>query len=304
MRTLLALAIAVGVPAAASALPPAPLETGRAATLVQNRFLPGFLGGGDRKQQEPNGAARIEQLEAQVRMLTGQVEQLTFSVRRLEQMMQQQGVPQQQGALAGPGAPPRPLGTLPAPSGATASNGSATPGGTPPAGADAGGLPGVGGPIDLSVLNNGAPGGATAGNDGTVTASAPSAPPTSNSALANVRQLQSSGRYAMAADEARAVLAANPDGEVAGEARYILGEVLLAQGDYRAAANQFLENYTSDPNNSRAPQSLLQLGRALNQLGEREAACSSLDELFGAYPGVDGELRAAAERERKAANCA
>ena len=81
-------------------------------------------------------------------------------------------------------------------------------------------------------------------------------------------------------------------------------EALLAQGDYRAAANQFLENYTSDPNNARAPASLLQLGKALNGLGEREAACSSLDELFGAYPNVDGQIRAAAEREREVANCA
>ena len=56
--------------------------------------------------------------------------------------------------------------------------------------------------------------------------------------------------------------------------------MLLAQRDYRAAANQFLENYTADPNGARAPDSLLKLGTALNGLGEREAACSSLEEFF------------------------
>lgn len=310
MRTLLALAIVLGVPASASALPAVPLEAGPSAvTPVQNRFLPGFLGGGNnnnnnRGSEAAPADARILQLEEQVRMLTGQVEQLTFTVRRLEQAVQQ--MPggqqlQQQGAVSGPGAPPRSLGTLPA-------DGTATPGATTPgntaagntaAGNGSGNLPGLEGPIDLSVLNNGGGFGGTSPTVGSV----PSAP-ASTPALDSVRRLQDSGRYAMAADEARAVLAANPDSEVAGEARYLLGEALLAQGDYRAAANQFLENYTSDPNNARAPASLLQLGKALNGLGEREAACSSLDELFGAYPNVDGQIRAAAEREREVANCA
>lgn len=297
MRSLIAVLLVAAMPQVAAALPlPRTVADGAGIVVpVQNRFLPGFLGGGERKPEtDANANARLEQLEAQVRMLTGQVEQLTFSVRRMEQLIQQMQAGDQQGSLAGPGEPPRSLGSVPgAPSDPSRSTASAPSSEGQSAG-----------PIDLSVLNNGV--GTFGGTD--TTPSTPTAPstaaPPSDPALANVRQLQSSGRYAMAAQEARTVLEANPTGPVAGEARYMLGEALLAQGDYRGAANQFLENYTSEPNNPRAPQSLLQLGKALNGLGEREAACSSLEELFGAYPDIDGELRAAAERERQAANCA
>ncbi|MEM0907146.1 MAG: hypothetical protein AAGJ94_07270 [Pseudomonadota bacterium] len=274
---------------------------------VQNRFLPGFLGG--EKKDGADMALRIEQLEAQVRMLTGQVEQLTFTVRRLEAALGQTSgaaTPGRQGALTspeaqpGPGAPPRPLGTITTATppavgepGAVAST--APPVTTPPAS-------GQGGPIDLSALNQ------------NQTALPPvvsqpvqqqqaAVPAPAADALSKVRELQASGRYSMAENEARAVLTANPTGAAATEARFLLGEALLAQRDYRGAANMFLENYTADPTNARAPASLLRLGTALNGLGEREAACSSLEELFGAYPNIDAETRAAAERERAAANC-
>ncbi len=300
MRTLLTV-LFVTVSGAAFALPPVstPSAPSSGVEQVQNRFLPGFLSGGDKNAAPDNTQLRLDQLETQVRSLTGQVEQLTFSVRRLESALQSQSLPAtqpaqpspslgQQGSLSGTGAPPAPLGTT-----------AAAPPQTQPS-ADVGTGDGAfGGPIDLSVLNN--PG------SGLPTPAAPvqSTPPPANAgALDNARQLQQSGRFAMAADEARAVLAANPEGPVAGEARYLLGEALMAQGDYRTAANLFLENYTSDPNSAQAPSSLLKLGSALNGLGEKEAACSSLDELIGAYPNVDASLRAEAERERQAANCA
>ncbi|WMS43858.1 tetratricopeptide repeat protein [Acuticoccus sp. MNP-M23] len=294
MRTLLTV-LFVSVSGAALALPPVatPATVGSGVVEVQNRFLPGFLGGGDKNAAPDNTQLRLDQLETQVRSLTGQVEQLTFTIRRLESALQNQPAPAQrapgqQGSLSGTGAPPAPLGSS-APAPAPAQN-------TQSAGAAAGG------PIDLSALNR------SAAEFSTTPAPAASTPEPAASAqpgaLANARQLQQSGRFAMAADEARAVLAANPNGPVAGEARYLLGEALMAQGDFRTAANLFLENYTSDPNSEHAPSSLLKLGTALNGLGEKEAACSSLEELIGAYPNADAGLRAEAERERQAANCA
>jgi len=272
----------------ASAMPRHAADAAAAETALvpaQNRFLPGFLGGGNKDEQDA-ASVRLDQLEAQVRMLTGQVEELTFTVRRLEAALAR-ATGEEPGAAGrpGPGAPPRDLGTLPAPGGsetAAAPDATAAPQG----------------PIDLSVLNQG---GIRPQPDDTARIVET---PVTNDALASARELYESGRYSLAADEARAILDGGPAREVAGEARFLLGEALLAQGDYRSAANLFLENYTSDPNSARAPESLLRLGTALNGLGEREAACSSLEELFGAYPNVGPELRAAAERERQAANCA
>lgn len=300
MRIVLIAAL-VALTGPAFALPrwaPAPDVTVKA---VQNRFLPQIFG--KNEQNQPSGAdaeLRIQQLETQVRALTGQVEQLTFTVRRLQSLLEQggSGLPGQSGAarpgLTGGsqqgslGAPPSSLGQLPTQP-QQAQTSSASGGET------------YTGPVDLSALNgalNATP------PPSSTSAAVSNAAPASNSALDEVRNLQQSGRFAMAADAARVVLTDNPTGPIAGEARFLLGEALLAQQDYRGAANQFLETYTADPNGARAPESLLKLGTSLNGLGEREAACSSLEELFGAYPNVSGSLRARAEAERRAANCA
>jgi tol-pal system protein YbgF len=276
---LACLALLAAAPAAAFPRGDAPLESGVA--LVQDRLLPRLFGGGeDRRRAEADTQIRLDQLEAQVRSLTGQVEELTFTVRQLREQLAagQTGAPMQRGDVQpGPGAPPRDLGTLPANTAVAASN--------PPTG-----------PVDLSAINGGVVDPALTRGAGTTTVSA--------DPLSTVREFHQTGRYARAAEEARTVLASNPSGPVASEARFLLGDALLSQGDYREAANLFLENYTTDPNGSRAPESLLKLGTALNGLGEREAACSSLEELFGAYPNIDPAVRAAAERERQAANCA
>lgn len=271
--------LCLSAPLSAAPLGPvdAPAATG-GVTLVENRLLPRWLGGERQPQRvelpPDNTAVRLDQLETQVRNLTGQVEQLTFALRRLEAAMADGGPPR--GATPGAATLPR---TVEVP---TASRT------VPPVSS--------GGPVDLSALNRGTVPAQPVRTEPPV--------PADNDALSRVRSLYQTGRYAMAQQEAETVLSGNPSGPVAGEARFILGEALLAQGEYREAANQFLENYTSDPNGARAPASLLKLGTSLNGLGEREAACSSLEELFNVYPNVDGQLRADAERERQAANCA
>lgn len=254
--------------------------TGGGATLVQDRLIPGWLGGNRQQRVElpDNTATRIDQLETQVRNLTGQVEQLTFALRRLEAAMAD-GTPPPAGQ---PGLAPPPA-TL-------NDQRSSLPQERAPSG-----------PVDLSALNRGTPAPLQPAPAAPQTVAPAAAPPSDE--LTKVRSLYQSGRYAMAQQEAEALLAQNPSGAVAGEARFMLGEALLAQGQYRDAANLFLENYTSDPNGSRAPASLLRLGTSLNGLGEREAACSSLEELFTVYPNVDSQLRAQAEQERRAANC-
>ncbi|MBJ3776928.1 tetratricopeptide repeat protein [Acuticoccus mangrovi] len=281
----MALILAASSASAAVALPrlAAPADRHAAVVEVQQRFLPRLFGGDDQRQSnEADLALRVQQLEEQVRMLTGQVEELTFTLRRMERERPQAPDQHSDAGRPGPGAPPRSLGSLPA-SGATAPR------------------PGTGGPVDLSALNRNLDAAARAVDEPVPAAT--TATPAGNPALQEVRSLQGSGRYAMAAQQAREVLADNPTGPVAGEARFLLGEAMLAQGDYRNAASVFLENYTTDPNGAHAPASLLRLGSALNGLGEREAACSSLAEFFGAYPNAAEDLKAAARREQQAAHC-
>ena len=269
---------------------------------AQDRMFPRFFGGGQDERQRERAALtrRIERLEEQVRTLTGEVETLSFTVRRLERALDGQG------GLSSGMERPRVRRDDPA---AIDTDGDARDdrrgalGGAAPdqGGNTASNPPGAlarTGPIDLSAINRDSFDlGAEAEPE------TPEADPVTTPEIEEVRELQRSGRYAMAAREARKVLTDNPTGPVGHEARFLLGEALLEQGSYRDAANRFLENYTSDPSGIRAPQSLLNLAVALNRLGENQAACSSLSELLNAYPDADRAVRAAAERELEAAGC-
>ncbi len=293
IRFALALAVGLACASGAAAFPVvAPPPVDRDLVSVQDRFLPRIFGRGE--QQPPaNAAVRIDQLEAEVRRLTGEMEQLRFTVQRLEAALGVTGavVPQQQGAAQ------------PAPQQRTAEQ-PQTPATTPTAPAaetQAVAIPS--GPIDLSALNSrfdnaaadgfGAPQGSVVQPDVSL----------DNPSLSEARMLMNSGRYQLAMEKVVGVLGSSPSTAEASEARFLAGEALMAQGDLRGAANYFLENYTTDPNGARAPESLVRLSRAFNQLGEGQAACSSIEELFGAYPNVPANLRAQAEAERQAARC-
>ncbi|MEM6847330.1 MAG: hypothetical protein AAF580_04555 [Pseudomonadota bacterium] len=289
-----ALALAVGLASASGATAfsvaaPPPLD--RDVVSVQDRFLPRIFGRGE-QQASADAAMRIDRLEAEVRRLTGELEELRFTVQRLEAALGQPNavVPQQQS------------GAQPAPQQLAAEQPQTpiTPA-APAAQTQSAAIPS--GPIDLSALNSrfdnaaadgfGAPQGSVVQPDVSL----------DNPSLSEARMLMNSGRYQLAMEKVVGVLGSNPSTAEASEARFLAGEALMAQGDLRGAANYFLENYTTDPNGARAPESLVRLSRAFNQLGEGQAACSSIEELFGAYPNVPAGLRAQAEVERQAARC-
>lgn len=254
---------------------------------VQDRFLPRLFGRGE--QAPADAGVRIDQLEAEVRRLTGELEQLRFTVQQLQQQMGQRA------ALAAP--PPQAE-----PQVRQRSDAAPAPEAPEPE-AEVVAIPS--GPIDLSALNtrfdDAALGGfGSAPVRGSVVQRDVAL---DNPRLSEARMLMQNGRYKLAMEKVTGLLGANPSGAEASEARFLAGEVLMAQGDLRGAANYFLENYTTDPNGRRAPESLVQLSRAFNQLGEGQAACSSIEELFGAYPNVAPGLREQAERERQAARC-
>ncbi len=90
-----------------------------------------------------------------------------------------------------------------------------------------------------------------------------------------------------------------PQHSLAGSAQYWLGETHYAQGDYRGAAQNFLQGYQNYPKSRRAPDSLLKLGLALNKLGQKEQACAALGNVGGEYPkAVEARKRAQAEFKR------
>ncbi len=94
-----------------------------------------------------------------------------------------------------------------------------------------------------------------------------------------------------------------PDHSLAGSAQYWLGETFYAQGDFKRAAQTFLQGYKKYPKSRRAPDSLLKLGISLNRLGQAEQACAAYQAVSAEYPkAVDARKRAQAEAKR--AGCA
>jgi tol-pal system protein YbgF len=90
-----------------------------------------------------------------------------------------------------------------------------------------------------------------------------------------------------------------PDHSLAGSAQYWLGETYYAQGDFRQAAQNFLQGYKGYPKSRRAPDSLLKLGISLNKLGQTQQACAAFGALGGEFPNaVDAKKRAQAESKR------
>ena len=68
--------------------------------------------------------------------------------------------------------------------------------------------------------------------------------------------------------------------------RNLLGRAFLDAGEPRAAATHFFENYQSDSNAARAPDSLLYLAESMIALGDTRRACIALAEFGDTYAAL------------------
>ncbi|PCJ86590.1 MAG: tol-pal system protein YbgF [Hyphomicrobiales bacterium] len=233
---------------------------------------------------------RVDRLEAQLRELTGQIERLTFTL-------------QNSGAQAAVSQPaPTPLATQ-HPNGAAPSS---TLGAQQQVLAGQGGA--ATGPLDLSALIGASQGGAEFTNNQSTLGAPVGAQP--QAGLTTPRQEYElaygfilRGDYGAAESAMREFLSRNPSDPLVSDARFWLGETLFVRGDFRNAANEFLDAYTNFPQSAKAPDSLLKLGLSLNELGEREAACATYSELVRKYPAASPPVKDRVRTERKSAKC-
>lgn len=94
-----------------------------------------------------------------------------------------------------------------------------------------------------------------------------------------------------------------PNDPLGANAQYWLGETLYVRGQYRAAAAAFLKGYQSYGRSSKAPEALLKLAMSLQRLGQKEAACTSFNELHSKYPSAPAHVKSTAVAERQRAGC-
>ncbi|WP_338467260.1 hypothetical protein RXV95_01495 [Novosphingobium sp. ZN18A2] len=87
-------------------------------------------------------------------------------------------------------------------------------------------------------------------------------------------------------------------------ARNLLGRAYLDDGKPGTAAQWFVKNYQADKNGARAPDSLIYLSEAMQQLHETKRACLALEELQRNYATViAGRLKTQYARASSAVNC-
>ena len=108
--------------------------------------------------------------------------------------------------------------------------------------------------------------------------------------------------YATAEASAREVLA-GPRGPRAIDAQFLLAEALAGKRDYGNAAVAFDDAYSRARTGPRAQDSLLGLANSLIALGDKQAACASLDKLRTGFPAGRPDLRAPVAAARARAAC-
>ncbi len=110
-------------------------------------------------------------------------------------------------------------------------------------------------------------------------------------------------KYADAQSALEQFLAGHAKHDLAGNAKYWLGETFYVRGDYQSSALIFAEAYREYPDSQKAPDNLLKLGMSLGNLGDKENACGTLSELLRIYPRAASSIKARAEREMQNMEC-
>lgn len=258
---------------------------------------------------------RLDRLENQLRQMTGQFEQLQYRNQQLEQQVKalQGEIDFRLGGAGGGAAPP--AGAAPRPGAPAAVPGGVAPimepaparrsdafdpsaqGTAPGAPRPLGTTPAAGGtgtPMDLGALS------------GQVAAGGPATAPPTNSPkdlfdLAYGYMLRQD--YAQSGQSFEQFLKLYPTDRAAPDAYYWLGETQFQRKTYKEAAQNFLKVSTDYPNAVKAPDALLRLGQSLAAIGEKDAACATLNAVGNKYPRASATIKQGVEREQKRAGC-
>jgi TolA-binding protein len=108
--------------------------------------------------------------------------------------------------------------------------------------------------------------------------------------------------YATAETAAREVLAM-PKSPRATDAQFLLAQAMAGKRDFQAAAVAYDDTYNRAHTGAHAQDSLLGLANALVAIGEKRAACATLDKLRAEFPTPRADLREPVAAARGRAGC-
>lgn len=312
---------------AASVVPPADIGDGR-ILVAQNQ------------QSTAQLLMRIQDLETQVRTLTGQIEGLQFQLTQMQTMLQKQsednefrfqqlegGTPGKKteaappadgampsdalpqdtqqntdGAAAAPADQPMDAGALPPADGTAATPGQQlTPLAETPA-TDDDGIGESGDPL----LKGGTDQLGTIDEAEPLTLTRDGGTVSQGDAKAQYEagyDAITRGDYAFAEDQFTQFIALYPDDARAPDATNWLGEALLQRGAYTDAAQVLADGYTKYKDSKRAPDMMLKLGVALVGADRVDVACRTFFTLEQRYKNLAPAFQERLAEEQKKANC-
>jgi tol-pal system protein YbgF len=109
--------------------------------------------------------------------------------------------------------------------------------------------------------------------------------------------------YPAAEDAFRNFVRQHPNSSLAGNAQYWLGESYYVRGRYSDAAVAFAEGYKSYPRSPKASETLLKLAMALGRAQQKQNACVALAQLDHAFPHATSAVKQRAAAEKKRFGC-
>jgi tol-pal system protein YbgF len=87
------------------------------------------------------------------------------------------------------------------------------------------------------------------------------------------------------------------------EAQYWLGETHFVRNNFADAADNYLASLNTEPNGAKAPDALIRLAASLHGMGRTDRACSTLSVFGRQFPNASQASRDRAAREAVRANC-
>jgi tol-pal system protein YbgF len=258
---------------------------------------------------------QIQQLQEQIRLLTGQVEGLQFTVTNLQSQMQTMSEDNEfrfQQLEGTSGAAPAAAPQAPAPVEPAPANNAALPD-PQPLDLTGGGMGQSSDPLVGS--NNMGTGslGTLGGEDMTLGGNRPldlnldsGAAISTGDATAQYQAGYDAivrGDYSFAEDQFQQFVGLYPDDPNAPDATNWLGEALMQRGAYEDAALVLAEGYERYKSTPRAPDLMLKLGVALAGVGEVETACRTFFTLQRLYPNQSAAFTQRVSEEKSRAQC-
>ncbi len=92
------------------------------------------------------------------------------------------------------------------------------------------------------------------------------------------------GDFANAVIQFGQFLSNYPGGPLSAQAHFHMGEAQEAIGQHKEAARSYLDSFTAQPTGNYAPQALMRVGVTLGTLGRVDKACQTLNEVIARYP--------------------